>query len=226
MVEAIKAIFMQVGADICGVANVEAFKDAPTGFRPSDIYADCRSVIIFAKPLPRGCMLVNPRIVYNHYGEIVKEELDRIAYTAANRIEAEFSSAVAVPLPCDSPYEYWVAETMEGRGVLSMKHAAVLAGIGTLGKSTLLMNHRFGNTLSIGAVLTNLDLPTDPPAEALCPKSCHICIDSCPAHAISESGVNQLLCRQYTYAKNDRGFNVTNCNACRSRCPRVFGCDH
>ena len=78
MVEAIKAIFIQAGADVCGAANVEAFSQAPNGFRPSDIYPDCRSVVVFAKPLPSGCMLVDPRIVYNHYGEIVKAELDRI----------------------------------------------------------------------------------------------------------------------------------------------------
>jgi epoxyqueuosine reductase len=225
MVEAIKAIFRQAGADVCGVANVAAFMGAPDGFHPSDIYADCKSVIVFAKPIPKGTMLVNPRIVYNHYGDIVKEELDRIAYSAANRIEAGFSDAIAVPLPCDGPYEYWVTETMEGRGLLSMKHAAVLAGIGTLGKSTLLLNRRFGNMLSIGAVLTNLDLPTDPPAEEICMPSCRICIDGCPAHAISEKGVDQLLCRQYTYAKNSRGFAVTNCNACRVRCPHAFGCE-
>ena len=41
---------------------------------------------------------------------------------------------VAVPIPADGPVEYWDEEELEGRGILSMKHAAVNAGLGTLGK--------------------------------------------------------------------------------------------
>jgi epoxyqueuosine reductase QueG len=225
MVEEIKAIFTDAGADICGIADARAFSEAPEGFRPTDIYPACRSVVVFAKAAPKGAMLVSPRIVYQHYNELGSVELDRIAFLAANRMEAEYPGAVAVPLPSNGPYEYWVPETREGRGVLSMKHAAVLAGLGALGKSTLLLNRRFGNRLRIGAVLTNLELPADPPAESICVDGCRVCIDGCPVHAIGDEGVNQLLCRQHTYAVNSRGFDVTNCNACRSKCPMAFGCE-
>jgi epoxyqueuosine reductase QueG len=37
-----------------------------------------------------------------------------------------------------------------------MKHAAVNAGIGALGKNTLLINKKYGNRLVIGAILTTL----------------------------------------------------------------------
>lgn len=77
------------------------------------------------------------------------------------------SGRFAVPLPADSPYEYWDAEQMEGRGLLSMKHAAVLAGLGTLGKSTLLLNEAYGNLLTLGAILTEFDLASDPPEESI-----------------------------------------------------------
>lgn len=225
MVEAIKAIFMDAGADVCGIANVEAFCETPKDFHPASIYPACQSVIVFAKAIPKGAALVSPRIVYQQYNALGLVELDRIAYMAASRMEAEYRDAIVVPIPADGPYEYWIPEMKEGRGILSMKHAAVLAGIGTLGKSTLLLNRRFGNRLSIGAVLTNLDLPSDPPAENICIDGCRICVDGCPVHAIDEQGVNQLLCRQYAYGTNSRGFDVTNCNACRVKCPRAFGCE-
>lgn len=225
MVEAIKALFLNAGADLCGVANVAAFSGTPEGFHPRDLYADCRSVVVFAKAIPKGATLVDPRIIYQHYNALGPVELDRIAFLAAGRLEADFPGTIAVPIPADNPYEYWVAETREGKGILSMKHAAVLAGLGTLGKSTLLLNRRYGSRLSIGAVLTNLDLPSDPPAESICIECCRLCIDNCPAHAIGEGSVNQLLCREHTYAVNGRGFHITNCNACRSKCPRVFGCE-
>lgn len=224
MKDRVKAIFREAGADLCGVANVEAFAGTPEGFRPTDIYPACRSVVVFAKPVPKGTTVVSPRIVYQHFNELGPHEIDRIAYQAANRIEAELDGALVVPIPADGPYDYWVADKKEGRGILSMKHAAVLAGLGVLGKSTLLLNATYGNMLCIGAVLTNLDLPSDPPAENICPDHCRICINGCPVGAISEHGVDQLLCREHTYTTNSRGFAVVNCNRCRAGCPRVFGC--
>uniref|UniRef100_UPI004056735D hypothetical protein n=1 Tax=Acetatifactor sp. TaxID=1872090 RepID=UPI004056735D len=49
----------------------------------------------------------------------------------------------------DNPYEYWETETMTGKGVLSMKHAAVACGIGQIGKSSLLLNPKYGNRLTL-----------------------------------------------------------------------------
>ena len=222
MKDKVKDIFCQLGADVCGVANVEAFASAPDGFRPRDIYADCQSVIVFALAIPKGLFKVNPRIVYQQFNDISPTELDRIAYHASLQLERTLG-AVAVPVPADGPYEYWNAEKLEGRGLLSMKHAAVQAGIGTLGKSTLLLNREYGARLNIGAVLTNLPLDSDEPAAPCCLPGCHICLDSCPVQAISEQGVDQKLCRNHAYGTNARGFDVVNCNQCRVKCPVAFG---
>lgn len=218
----IKEIFLQLGSDICGIANVDRFDNAPTGFHPKDIYNECKSVIVFAKVIPNGIAKVSPRIIYQHFNNIGPIELDRIAYEAAIKIERIFNCCV-VPIPSDAPYEYWDEEKLEGRGLLSMKHAAVNAGIGSLGKNTMLLNRQFGSMLNIGAALTNLDLPSDPFAEELCIKNCRLCLESCPAKALDDNHVNQSLCRKYTYGKSSRGFDVVNCNQCRVVCPRAFG---
>ena len=217
----IKKIFMRLGCDICGVANVDRFDDAPKGFHPRDIYDECKSVIVFAKAIPIGITKVDPRIIYQHYNNIGPMILDRIAYEAALEIEKNYGCAV--PIPSDGPYEYWDEEKSEGRGLLSMKHAAVKAGIGTLGKNTMLLNSQFGSMLNIGAVLTNLDLPSDPLAEEVCIKNCRKCLDSCPAGALDGRHVNQSLCQRNTYGKNARGFDVVNCNQCRIVCPMAYG---
>jgi epoxyqueuosine reductase QueG len=218
----IKEILINLGADVCGIAAADSFTEAPEGFRPSDIYANCRSVIVFGKAMPKGTVKVSPRIIYQHFNSLNAAELDRITYNASVEIERQFN-CIAVPVPSDGPYEYWDAEKTEGRGIISMKHAAVLAGIGTLGKNTLLMNDKYGNMLNIGAVLTDLSLQPDPPAEKICLKGCRKCIESCPACAISDNGVDQLLCRKYTYGKNARSFDIVNCNKCRTVCPLAFG---
>lgn len=90
-----------------------------------------------------------------------------------------------VPLSSDAPYEYWEKENLMGRGLVSMKHVAVNCGLGSIGKSTLLLNEQFGNRLNIGIVLSDLDLQPDDFAKEVCIPNCRKCIKSCPAHAIN-----------------------------------------
>ena len=43
--EAVKKMAKQKGADVCRVAPVSRFEDAPKGFHPHDIHQECESVI-------------------------------------------------------------------------------------------------------------------------------------------------------------------------------------
>ena len=217
----IKEFVLASGAALCGIADVERFADAPQGFHPRDIYADCRSVVVLGKAMPKGLAFVSPRIIYNHAGDINLAELDRIVLDTAMGIER--MGGIAVPLPSAGPYEYWESDTMTGKGLLSMRHAAVRAGLGSLGKNTLLINHDYGNMLNIGAVLTDLELHSDALSEALCTADCRRCLDACPVQALDGTTANQQLCRSHTYGANERGFGVVNCNRCRMACPKKFG---
>ncbi len=82
----------------------------------------------------------------------------------------------------------------------------MLAGLGTLGKSTLLLNETYGNRLVLGAVLTDANLPSDPPAVGICRENCRLCVENCPAGALDGTTVSQFLCRKNTYITNARGF--------------------
>lgn len=218
----IKDIILGFGADLCGIANINRFSDAPAGFHPKDIYPDCKSVIAFGIALPKGLMKVEPRLIYGHFNSESISEVDSIALKAAKGIEKLYGG-YAIPLPSDVPYEYWDAEKKEGRGLISMKHAAVLAGLGSLGKSTLLLNDEFGNMVTFGAILTDLDLPSDPLAESICVEGCSLCIEKCPAKALDGKRADQAKCRPNTYGTNARGFETVDCNICRTVCPMRFG---
>lgn len=223
MKETVRALALAAGADVCGFAGIERFQGAPQGFSPADLYPACQTAVVFGIALPKGLLAVSPRLVYQHFNELVNAQIDALALRLALALEDRYGCK-AVPVPCDSPYEYWDAERMEGRGLISMKHAAVCAGLGTLGKNTMLMNRTFGNLLNIGAVLTDLALPSDPLAESICISGCTKCVDSCPAHAIRSGAVAQDLCRAHTYAqKTARGYETTECNLCRTVCPLAFG---
>lgn len=218
----IKDCFLNQGADVCGIANIDRFDRAPEGFSPLDLFSECRSVIVFGLTLPRGLTLVKPRLMYSYFNAFSCSEADRISFDAAKKMENEYH-CLAVPLPCDSPYECWDSDTLHGRGLISMKHAAVLAGIGALGKNTLLINPRFGNLLTIGAVLTDLNLPSDELCGDICISGCTKCIDACPVHAIENGGINQKQCRLNTYGKTAKGFETVDCNKCRVVCPVKYG---
>ena len=222
MKEKIKDFVLSLGADVCGFANIARFSGAPAGFHPKNIFPDCKSVVVFGIALPRALTKVDSKLIYGYFNNGACAKVDWIAFQTAKEIE-RLSGGYAVPLPSDDPYEYWDPEKMEGRGLLSMKHAAVLAGLGTLGKNTLLLNEKYGNLLTLGAILTDLDLESDPLAESICIDGCSLCIQSCPTHALNGRCAEQAKCRPNTYGTNARGFQVVNCNKCRTVCPMRFG---
>lgn len=222
MKDKIKEIVRSLGADVCGIANIERFEQAPEGFCPTDIFAQCKSVLVFGLALPKGLAKIESKLIYGHFNYGVCPQVDLIALHAAKMIEERFGG-YAVPLPSDGPYDYWDSEKMEGRGLISLKHAAVAAGLGRLGKSTLLLNSAYGNMLVLGAILTDLDLPSDPLAESICIENCRLCMENCPTQALDGISANQKNCRPNTYGTNARGFSTVNCNKCRTVCPVRFG---
>lgn len=213
---------MSCGADVCGFASIDSFGEAPEGYSPADIYSGCETVIVFGSALPKGLAEVPPRLIYGHFNSLNSVELDRITLSASKKLEKEFG-CTAVPVPCDNPYEYWDGEKLHGIGLMSMKHAAVLAGLGQIGKSTMLLNPEYGTLLTVGAILTDLRLESDPPAADICVKGCAKCLDACPAGAIQDGAVNQKLCRNNTYGQTAKGFRTVDCNSCRTVCPVRFG---
>lgn len=218
----VKAIAKDLGARECGIASVDRFEGAPSGFRPRDCYPACRSVVVFLKEMPEEIILQDHPIPYTHAAYQIYAELDRVGMALARAVEAQ--GAHAVPVPTDTPYLHWEEERQHGMGILSLRHAAVRAGLGVLGRNTLVINERYGNLGYFGAVLTNAELEADAmSAEAACPSGCRVCLDSCPVGALDGTTVNQALCRKHSFFKTPRGFDLYACNLCRRRCPLRLG---
>ena len=222
MKEELREKVLGLGANLCGFAAIERFAGAPKGFHPCDIFPDCKSVVTFGIALPKGIYIADSRLIYSYFNNFACPQVDSIAYHTAVVLENTYHG-LGVPLPSDGPYDYWDEDKMEGRGLLSMKHVAYLSGMGTFGKSTLLLNREFGNRLVIGCVLTNLEIESDEFASGICLEHCDLCIRNCPAGAINEGGVQQKTCRTNSYGKTKRGFDTVECNRCRTTCPMCFG---
>jgi epoxyqueuosine reductase QueG len=220
--EKIRNMVLSFGADVCGFTSIDHLTNIPKGFRPTDIYHDCQSILVLGLALPKGLSKVPPQLIYNYFNGYIVTMVDDLLLRVAKEIEHEFGG-FTVPIPCDMSGS-WDENTLTAHGILSMKHLAVAAGIGFMGKNTLLCNERFGNMMTVGAILLSHNLPSDEPCVNHCPPKCHICIDNCPTHAIREDGtVNQTLCRPAAYGTTFRGYGTVECNRCRMLCPLRFG---
>ena len=115
-------------------------------------------------------------------------------------------------------------------GPLLERPLAALAGLGWLGKSTMLLAPGFGPWVLLGAVATTLDLRPDEPLKKSC-GSCTRCVVACPTGAIAPDGqvLDARLCISYHTIENRGpiprelrakfGAWVFGCDDCLESCP-------
>ncbi len=106
---------------------------------------------------------------------------------------------------------------------------AAAAGVGFVGKNTMLIDPRRGSWSTLGVVLTTLDIPPDGPVSVTC-GTCTRCIDVCPTDAITRPGrVDARLCISYwtiehrgvipEWVRPAIGTRVFGCDDCQDCCP-------
>jgi epoxyqueuosine reductase QueG len=214
----IKNRVKELGADLCGIASVERFEGAPSGFHPTDILKDSKSVLVMAIRFPVSTLSGSSQAAYTFVRNRLTDRIDNITFQIASELETQ--GLCAIPVPSAEPYEYWDDNRRHGQGILSLKHAAVQAGLGQIGKNTLLTNVQFGNMLWLGAVLVNENLNPDPIANyQACIPGCHLCLDSCPGKALDGTTIEQRKCREVSAKYSEGGGFVFACNICRKICP-------
>lgn len=218
----IKQIAASLGAELCGIAPVARFEEAPAHWRPETIYPDCRSVIVFARPVPAATLNAASLIPYSHALNVLSGDLDRLGLELC--IKLEELGIGAVPLPCNATFAPPAPGTPGGTGFLDLPHAACLAGLGVIGKNTLLINKVFGSMIHLGAVLVDADLEPDPLAGyQACPPHCRACLDACPAGALDGMRIRVERCREASRSDSAGAPPIEGCIRCRQACPSHLG---
>jgi len=168
----IENIAKRNGADLIGFADMKKLK----GFfyRTDGLIKD----------FPFGVCLAVGLDKWGRYDNSTEDDfsfpiLEHIAREVKKGIERMgFSAKIIAPdkrVGHNSPL-YW-------RGEVSHKAAAKTAGIGWIGRSTLLVTPEFGPRVCLATVLTDMPVPTGIPMDNKC-GSCRACILSCPLGAL------------------------------------------
>ena len=212
----------ELGSDLCGIASIDRFSDAPNGFHPADLLNGCKSVIVIALKFPISVLASSSQAAYTFVHNRLVANMDSITFQLASKMES--LDLCAIPIPATEPYEDWDDGRRHGQGILSLKHAAVQAGLGKLGKNTLLVNKQLGNMLLLGAVISNKDFESDPLADyQICSAECRLCLNSCPVNALNGTSIEQRKCRSVCSKSSEGGGFVYACNLCRKLCPQHQG---
>jgi epoxyqueuosine reductase len=242
-----------VGFDLCGVVRADKFPDLEQ-FKawlerdyagemeylqdlrrrePSLVMEDLRSVIVCALNYntahrysteaaasasagpPRGWI---SRYAWgDDYHEVMWERLNKLSAALKENFPRPFT-----------------ARAYADTGPVAERVFAKHAGLGWLGKNTLLLNEALGSWLFLGVILTSLDLtpslgPAETPPPDLC-GNCRQCLDACPTGALVEPYLlDARRCISYLTIElrgsiprefRERiGWQVYGCDICQDVCP-------
>ncbi len=217
----VKHTAYELGADLCGIASIDRFGGAPEGFHPTDTLPSCKSVIVLAKKFSAASIFCATQIPYTVTRNILSDDLDVLAVRLCAALEDE--GVAAVPTGTISP-TLWDAKTNRSRNAVSAKHSAVAAGLGRIGKNTLLVTPEYGNMVWLTVALCEAELePDDVLTGDPCPENCNVCVDSCPVHALGSPEMNQDACFEYAFKTEEGQPFIFKCNKCRTLCPNCLG---
>ncbi|MBN1488356.1 MAG: tRNA epoxyqueuosine(34) reductase QueG [Phycisphaerae bacterium] len=197
-------------------------RNAETRSNPTAMLAGARSIIVvalqYAQPSPPGPEDSRPRGRIARYAwgqdyhDVLRDKLRQLVARLREALPEAFDSRICVD----------TAPILE-------RELATAAGIGWIGKNTLVLNAKRGSYFFLGELITTLEFTPDAPANDHC-GSCTRCLDACPTQAFVEPHVmDARRCIAYlTIERRDdipaefhaaMGNWIYGCDICQEVCP-------
>ena len=133
---------------------------------------------------------------------------------------------------CDALKAQLPEETFRGcvdTAPLLEREFAQRAGIGAIGKHTLLIEQGIGSWLLLGAIVTTAKINPTVPVQANPCATCTRCIDACPTEAITPWEIDARKCISYLTIEHRSGIDpklypkigdwIFGCDICQEVCP-------
>lgn len=200
---AIKDKARSLGIDLAGIADGRSFeKHVPPGSpkKPSEMTdRDGARVIVLAKRYMSGTSRItrwDER--HKHYNdELTIDLIEEAALRLVYWLEDQGASAMVIPRGVENP----LSDRTDGVSPsnFSLEHAAVEAGLGTLGLNLQLLTPEYGPRVLLTGVLCNVECETDTPlTSVLCQgPACGRCVSTCPGDAVGHWSRDWAACDPY-----------------------------
>jgi epoxyqueuosine reductase len=146
------------------------------------------------------------------YHVVVREKLDQLLCRVRERLAEPFMAKICVDT-----------------SAIIERELAASAGIGWIGKNTLVLHQHLGSYFFLGAVITDLELAPDAPEPDHC-GTCMRCLEACPTQAFpTPYTMDARRCISYLTIENrgdidpvlaeKMGNWVFGCDVCQEVCP-------
>ena len=210
----LKQFALELGADVVGFCQLPA---SPVPELPYAVSFGVKLSDAILKTIDSA-----PSFAYFQHYRTANALLDQIAFRLAREIEkagfSAFPVAASQSLGKDNPY----------RGVIPHKTAAVLSGLGFVGKSGLFLSNEYGSKLRLATVLTDMPLKSELPVIENGCGDCNLCKAACPAGAIfgekpttnGERNFDPEKCSKYMKENFQHIGRGSVCGICIKVCPK------
>jgi epoxyqueuosine reductase QueG len=187
--------FQEQGIDLFSEVSINDLSDEDKA-SVIQFFPVAQSVIVFGKEVPVSVYRMSKKEKTRGMLDVA-ETLDNTAIRLATLLEKNQVPAKPVPL-------YLPVRINDGKvqGVVRLKPVAAAAGLGSLGKNTVLFNPRFGPRLLLSGVVTSRHVRKTRKTEHIEKKNnvlactgCGRCIKTCPEGALGPDGADAFRCR-------------------------------
>jgi len=202
----VKAKARALGADLVGIADgavMDAHPPDPADpRRPADITEhDAKRAIVLAKRFQTGATRLTAWSDRNKQftDELTIAALEDVALDLVYWLDELGHPSLAIPPTFLDPTRYDGTAGKPPAELLSARHAAVEAGLGTLGLNLQLLTPEYGPRVVLAIVLTSAEVEPDTKREdALClGPECGRCLRTCPADAVQHWARDWTACNKF-----------------------------
>jgi epoxyqueuosine reductase QueG len=218
---AVQEVVAGLDVDLVGVAGLKNLKDTPLEASALRLLPSCRSIVVVGMEIYQEFLdLVSHQMtsgeanlndIFRRHIEYLRGRMIRAIYDIARA--SHEAGLKALPLPGEGP----AVDRRSLQAVISYKHAAEAAGLGTIGMSSLLVTPQFGPRVQLALCLTEAALKPSPTAAPAC-RYCNACVIKCPSHALAfpkkgeAYSINKFACEAFVTASGG-------CSECMRQCP-------
>lgn len=246
--EIVKRLAYSAGFDLCGICSPEVIEPAKAKYEswlehgynaemswlaasserrtdPAKVLPEVKSVIMLglnyyqpnSDSIPEGHGRVSRYARGKDYHKVIAKKTRHLIHKLAENVDGEKGARFA-----------WYVDY----GPMLERSYAAKAGLGYIGKNTMLINRDYGSWIFLSEILTTVELEFDNPKlvdHGHC-GDCRLCIEACPTGAILDSwNINSKKCISYLTIERPEKIhprlagqinsNIFGCDICQEVCP-------